>query len=137
MTTTITTPAQISRTNIASTSYGPGTSGGRVPGGPPIGSPGGGGPPRGGGLPGGGGPPGGPPGGPGGAGQPDSSRFIGKELQIFTGDCTKAEEFLTQWNLFVGINLNNAAMQNPYQRCLLFLTYLQGPHVNEWVQSQH
>ena len=28
-------------------------------------------------------------------------------------------------------------MQNPYQQCLLFLTYLQGPHVNEWVQSQH
>ena len=53
------------------------------------------------------------------------------------GDCTKAEEFLTQWNLFVGINLHNMAMQNPYQCCLLFLTYLQGPHVNEWVQSQH
>ena len=53
------------------------------------------------------------------------------------GDHTKAEEFLTQWNLFVSVNLNNTAMQNPYQRCLLFLTYLQGPHVNEWVQSQH
>ena len=26
---------------------------------------------------------------------------------------------------------------DPYQCCLLFLTYLQGPHVNEWVQSQH
>ena len=141
MTTTITAPAQISRTNITSTSYGPGTSGGRIPGGPPIRSPGGGGPPGAGGLPGGGGGPpgggGGPPGGPGGPGQPDSSRFIGKEPQVFTGDRTKAEEFLTQWNLFVGVNLNNAAMQNPYQRCLLFLTYLQGPHVNEWVQSQH
>ena len=43
MMTTITTPAQISRTNIASTSYGPGTSGGHAPGGP-TGSPGGGGP---------------------------------------------------------------------------------------------
>ena len=83
---------------------------------------------------------GGPPGGRGplgGAGQPNASRFIGKEPQIFMGDCTKAEEFLTQWNLFVGVNLNNAAMQNPYQHCLLFLTYLQGPHVNEWVQSQN
>ena len=94
-------------------------SGGCVPGGPPIGSPGGGGPLGGGGIPGGGGPPrgGGPPGGgpPGGAGQPDSSHFIGKEPQIFTGDRTKAEEFLTQWNLFVGVNLHNTAMQNPYQ----------------------
>ena len=32
-----------------------------------------------------------------------------------TGDRTKAEEFLTQWNLFIGVNLNNTAMQNPYQ----------------------
>ena len=69
------------------------------------------------------------------AGQPDTGRFIGKEPQIFMGDHTKAEEFLTQWNLFVGINLHNMAMQNPYQCCLLFLTYLQGPHINEWVQS--
>ena len=32
-----------------------------------------------------------------------------------------------------GVNHNNAIMQNPYQRAMLFLTYLQGKDVTEWV----
>ena len=28
-------------------------------------------------------------------------------------------------------------MTNAFSRAMLFLTYLQGPHVNEWVLSQH
>ena len=102
-----------------------------------------GGPPGSGGGPpgGGGGPPGdgGPPGGgdPGANVPRPSNRFIGKEPQVFTGDRTKANEFFTQWNLFVGVNFNNPAMTNAFSRAMLFLTYLQGPHVNEWVLSQH
>ena len=49
----------------------------------------------------------------------------------------KADEFFTQWNLFVGVNFNNPAMINAFSRAMLFLTYMQGPHVNEWVLSQH
>ena len=66
-----------------------------------------------------------------------SDRFIGKEPQVFTGDCTKADEFFTQWYLFIGVNFNNPAMTNAFSRAMLFLTYLQGPHINEWVLSQH
>jgi hypothetical protein len=97
---------------------------------------------------------GGPPGSggpPGGGGQPphntgqqaqslpplSSGRFIGKEPQTFKGDRTKADEFFTQWNLFVGINYSNSAMTNAFSRSMLFLTYMQGPHVNEWVLQQH
>jgi hypothetical protein len=108
-------------------------------------------PPRGrqpGGPPGGGGPSGG--GGPPSRGghplpgqqtsllpPPSSGRFIGKEPQTFTGDRTKADEFFTQWNLFVGVNYSNLAMTNAFSRSMLFLTYMQGPHVNEWVLQQH
>ena len=106
--------------------------------GPPGGS--GGGPPGGS----GGGPPGGSGGGPpGGAGAQQgqalrpSDKFIGREPQIFEGDRSKAEEFITQWNLFVGVNYPNPAIQNPYQRSMMFLTYIQGTHVSEWVASQH
>jgi hypothetical protein len=102
---------------------------GRQPGGPS----GGGGPPSGGG-----------PSGPSSRRQqtssippPSSGRFIGKEPQTFTGDRTKADEFFTQWNLFVGINYSNSAMTNAFSRSMLFLTYMQGPHVNEWVLQQH
>jgi hypothetical protein len=63
--------------------------------------------------------------------------FIGKEPQTFTGDRTKADEFFTQWNLFVGVNYSNSAMTNAFSRSMLFLTYMQGPHVNEWVLQQH
>jgi hypothetical protein len=111
---------------------------GHQPGGPSSG----GGPPGGGGPSGGGGPPSG--GGHPLPGQqtssvppPSSGRFIGKEPQTFTGDRTKADEFFTQWNLFVGVNYSNSAMTNAFSRSMLFLTYMQGPHVNEWVLQQH
>ena len=99
----------------------------------------GGGPPNGQGPPGGGGP--GDGGGRGDPNQPNAPRtsdcFIGKEPQVFMGDCTKADEFFTQWNLFVGVNFNNPAMINAFLRVMLFLTYMQGPHMNKWVLSQH
>ena len=107
--------------------------------------------PYGGGLP-SGGPPGGfsggPPGG-GGAGSPGanlaplpgpeaprgSDKLIGNPPSIFNGDKTKSEEFSTQWQLYEGVNMTNNQMRIPFQRAMLFLTYLQGPLVNEWVKA--
>jgi hypothetical protein len=114
-------------------------------GGPPGGFPGGGGLP-GGGFPGGGGLPGGgfpggggPPGGgfpgrgppapvplppapvvPGGRGD----KLVGNTPLIFTGDRDKAKEFITQWQLYKGVNITNNLMRNAYQRAMLFLTYI-------------
>jgi hypothetical protein len=90
------------------------------------------------------GPPGGgPPGGgppiplppapiiPGGR----NDKLVGNTPLIFTGDCTKAEEFITQWQLYEGVNITNNLMRNAYQQAMLFLTYIQGPIVNEWVKG--
>jgi hypothetical protein len=33
--------------------------------------------------------------------------------------------------LYEGVNINNTLMRNAYQRAMLFLTYIQGPLVNE------
>ena len=86
-------------------------------------------------MPGGGdGPPGGGDGPPGGgdpgadANLPNiprpSDRFISKEPQVFTGDHTKADEFFTQWNLFIGVNFNNPAMTNAFpELCFSSRTY--------------
>jgi hypothetical protein len=113
-------------------------------GGPPGGLPGGGGFP--GGFPGGRGFPGGYPGGggppapvplppaaviPGGQGD----KLVGNPPLIFKGDRDKAEEFITQWQLYEGVNITNNLMRNAYQRAMLFLTYIQGPLVNEWVKG--
>ena len=35
----------------------------------------------------------------------------------------------------MGVNLNNEAIRDYYQRSMLFLTYIQGKAVSEWVRS--
>jgi len=107
-------------------------------GGPPGGDPGRGHPHgRGGGGHGGGG---GPPGGggfPGVApiGNPARStdRLQGNPPMIFDGNRTKTLQFRAQWNLYQGINSTSDLMRNYYRRSLLFLGYIQGELVNEWV----
>src|SRR6202453_4618719 len=112
--------------------------GGGLPGGGPPG--GGGGPPGGG---------GGPPGGGGGGGSPGvnlaplprigaprgSDKLIGNPPTVYNGDKSKSEEFSTQWQLYKGVNMTNNQMRIPFQRAMLFLTYLQGPLVNKWVKA--
>jgi hypothetical protein len=117
--------------------------GGGPPGrGPPVRGPPGGpfGPP-------GGGPPGGPFGPPGGGppapippapvvgGGGRNDKLVGNTPLIFKGERHRAEEFITQWQLYEGVNITNDLMRNAYQRAMLFLTYIQGPIVNEWVKG--
>jgi hypothetical protein len=112
--------------------YGGGPPGGGPPGGPfrppggPFGPPGGG-PP-------GGGPPAPIPPAPAVAGG-RSDKLVGNTPLIFKGERSKAEEFITQWQLYEGVNITNDLMRNAYQRAMLFLTYIQGPIVNEWVKG--
>jgi hypothetical protein len=64
---------------------------------------------------------------------PDTNKFLGSEPEAFTGDRTKVESFLTQWELYCEVNANNAAIQNQYQKTMLFLTYIKGDLVRTWV----
>jgi hypothetical protein len=110
---------------------------GGPPGQGPGGGPFGGGPP-GGGPPGGGGPQGGPPFPMPQAPRPEGhhgDKLVGNPPVIFTGDRSKAEQFITQWQLYEGVNITNTLMRNPYQRAMFFLTYIQGTLVNEWVKG--
>jgi hypothetical protein len=110
--------------------YGGGPPGGnpprRGPPGGPFGPPGGG-PP-------GGGPPVPIPPAPAVAGG-RSDKLVGNTPLIFKGERSRAEEFITQWQLYEGVNITNDLMRNAYQRAMLFLTYIQGPIVNEWVKG--
>jgi hypothetical protein len=98
---------------------------------PPPRRPGGG--DRGGGGDGGGGLP--PPGQfpPHGRAPDTSHKFLGSEPEPFTGDRMKVESFLTQWELYCRVNANNTAIQNQYQKTMLFLTYIKGDLVCTWV----
>jgi hypothetical protein len=116
-------------------------------GGPPGRGPPAGGPPGGPFGPPGGGPPGGPFGPPGGGppapippapvvgGGGRNDKLVGNTPLIFKGERSRAEEFITQWQLYEGVNITNELMRNAYQRAMLFLTYIQGPVVNEWVKG--
>jgi hypothetical protein len=64
-----------------------------------------------------------------------SDKLVGNPPVIFTGDRTKAKQFITQWQLYEGVNITNALMRNSYQRAMFFLTYIQGVLVNEWVKG--
>jgi hypothetical protein len=66
----------------------------------------------------------------------DEEELKGQEPIVFNGDRSKTEEFLTQWELYSGVNYAHSAMQMPFTRAMLFLTYVQGAQVNEWVAAQ-
>ena len=75
--------------------------------------------------------------GPGGGGNPGqgSDKLVGNPPEVFTGIEAKAEHFLTQWKLYVSVNISNPTIANYYQRSMLFLTYIQGAGVSEWVSA--
>jgi len=108
---------------------GGGPPGGGFGGLPPVGPPGGGGPP-------GGPPPAGPPGGgaaaPGGGG---NGKLGGNPPSEFDGDCSKANTFRNQFDLYCITNINAEQMTNPMKRTALFLGFLKGPNVKDWVRK--
>ena len=99
-----------------------------IGGGIPLGLPGGGG---GGGSGGGGGGGGGHGGGLAGTG-----KLSGNPPQIFSGDHTTSVRFLMEWELYYKINWHVNVMNQPYTQCMLFLTYIQGDDIQNWVMKQ-
>jgi hypothetical protein len=106
-------------------------------------------PPHGRGPPDGGNPPdpadpgaggGGDPTNPGGGGNPPdgrlSDKLLGREPNIFDGDQAKVENFLTEWNVYRALNDQTRIMATPLECTMLFLTFIRGPKVGNWVNDQ-
>jgi hypothetical protein len=152
-TTTLTSTSTLGRTTGAGIPSGAGSGsanllrnflggGGRFGGGPPHGT----------GPPGGGGPPDDPPAGDPGAGgggnptnvggggnPPDgrlSDKLIGREPEVYDGDQAKVENFLTEWNIYRALNDQTRIMATPLECTMLFLTFICGPKVGNWVNDQ-
>ena len=89
---------------------------------------------RGGGRGGGGAPPPGPRGAGHGAPLPPNmdNKLYGQSPDIFTGDKQKAQEFITQWDLYWSLNYSAMMMRMPYTRAMLFLTYFKGSLTANW-----
>jgi len=104
-------------------------SGGGIGGGPPGGTRG---PPGGGG---GGGPPGGGA-GPGPGQATGGAKLVGNPPQTFDGERERTQLFLSQWEIYWGLNYQVDIMAQPYSRVLCFLSYIQGPEVQDWVTHE-
>ena len=61
--------------------------------------------------------------------------MIEKEPEIFKGDQNKVKKFMTSWSVYQGINKYIQVMNNPMQRTMLFLGYLQGPKMHLWIKK--
>jgi hypothetical protein len=83
---------------------------------------------------------GGDPANIGGRGNPPdgrlSNKLIGREPEIYDGDRAKVENFLTKWNVYRALNDQTRVMATPLERTMLFLTFIRGPKVGNWVNNQ-
>ena len=97
---------------------------------PPAGPPGGGGGPPGG--SGGGGPGAGGAGGAGAGG--GNGKLGGNPPTEFNGDRSTADAFMNEFNLYRITNIDAEQMVNPMKRVALFLGFIKGPLVKDWVK---
>ncbi len=61
---------------------------------------------------------------------------MGNPPQIFNGERERTQLFLSQWEIYWGLNYQVDAMAQPYSQVLCFLSYIQGPEVQDWVTHE-
>ena len=66
----------------------------------------------------------------------NGTKLSGKEPVIFDGDRSKAEAFLLKWTIYRLLNGEQDIMRQAFSRVMLFLTFIKGPDVQEWLNMQ-
>src|SRR6266852_2507035 len=67
---------------------------------------------------------------------PVMGKLAGEKPDIFTGDWSKSNTFLHQFNLYRGMNKNHETMTSPYFHTMCALSRIRGPLVQTWVNTQ-
>ena len=67
---------------------------------------------------------------------PSNRGMRGRLPAIFNGTCTLADEFWAQFRRYKMVNRTHDSMTKAYDRVLTALTYIRGPMVNDWVNTQ-
>ncbi|KAH9050400.1 hypothetical protein EDB83DRAFT_2317165 [Lactarius deliciosus] len=70
------------------------------------------------------------------AGAHHDNKFQGNPPQPFNGNRELVRPFLTQWEIYKGLNFNTDTIRCTFTCTLLFMSYVQGEEVFEWVQTQ-
>ena len=81
--------------------------------------------------PGGGGGAGGGRGGPGGGG---NGKLTGNPPTEFNGDRSKADAFMSEFDLYVLANIDTDTMASPMKKATIFLSYIKGELVKDWTK---
>ena len=65
-----------------------------------------------------------------------SGSLKGKAPDIFNGDRTKSKSFISDLNIYFTLNRNKPDVRNCYSRTLIALSFIKGPTVINWVETQ-
>ena len=65
-----------------------------------------------------------------------SGSLKGKAPEIFNGERTKSKSFLSDLNIYFTLNRNKPDVKNCYSRTLIALSFIKGPTVINWVETQ-
>lgn len=60
----------------------------------------------------------------------------GKAPEVFNGDRTKSKEFLSELRVYFQLNRRKEDVKNCYLRVLLALSFIKGPNVVNWTNTQ-
>jgi hypothetical protein len=55
---------------------------------------------------------------------------------VFDGTCSNTDEFWVQFRHYKLVNQTHDSMTKPFDQVLTVLTYIHGPMINNWVNSQ-
>ena len=67
---------------------------------------------------------------------PSNGGMWGIQPPIFDGTCAQADDFWAQFRWYKMVNCTHDSMTKAYDRVLTALTYIRGPMINDWVNTQ-
>ena len=78
---------------------------------------------------------GGGAGGGGGHGGRGNGKLTGNPPAEFNGDCSKADTFMSNFDLYVLANIDTNIMASPMKKATIFLSYIKGDLVKDWMKQ--
>jgi hypothetical protein len=66
----------------------------------------------------------------------NGGNFCGKAPDIFDGDRTKSKAFISDLKIYFRVNWNHLDIKNPHTRVFIALSFIKGPNVVNWVDTQ-
>ena len=70
------------------------------------------------------------------SGEHGNGSLKGKAPEVFNGDRTKSKAFMSELKIYFTLNRNKTDVKNCYSRTLIALSFIKGPNIVNWVDTQ-